>query len=145
MTSKKICSSLGSIPNPFSNQECLFHDINEARFAIRGVLRAYFGNDSSSDEDYLFFKASRVRFEKDPIVDLELDHRRRLIIFVVNEPIGKDAEENKRQIKKQLTMEFAVLASDMRGKTAMSIYRALKPRARQVLLDIEKEREKKEA
>ncbi|HEY8272593.1 MAG TPA: hypothetical protein VIG33_16995 [Pseudobdellovibrionaceae bacterium] len=145
MEDKKIKSPLGDIPNPFSAPEGVFTNIEEAKFAIRGVLRAYFGNNNNDDEDdYLFFKASVVRFEENPLVDLELDHRRRIIIFIVKSPTGADGESLKMHIRNQISMQFAVLASDARGRTAMSIYRALDPRAQQAVINSEKQKEKKD-
>jgi len=139
---KKTKSSLGEIPSPFHPHEGLFYDIQEAKFALRGVLRAYFGNDSDEEDDYLFFKSSLVRFEENPEVDLELDHRRRIVIFVLKSPQGKDAENQKNQIRNQVIMQFAVMASDARGRTAMSIYRALDPAAQKAIIESEKQREK---
>ncbi len=144
MEDKKIKSPLGDIPNPFSAPEGVFTNIEEAKFAIRGVLRAYFGNITDEEDDYLFFKASTVRFEENPSVDLELDHRRRIIIFIVKSPTGADMESLKLHIRNQISMQFAVLASDARGRTAMSIYRALDPRAQQAVIESEKQKEKKD-
>jgi len=141
MDDKKISSPISDIVNPFAIHEGLFPDVMEAKFAIRGVLRAYFGSSSESEDDYLFFKASVVRFEEAPEFDIEFDHRKRLIIFVVQEPKGEGADAAKAQIRKELTMEYAVLASDSRGRTAMSIFRALDPKARLALVEAEKQRE----
>lgn len=88
------------------------------------------------------FSPSVVRFEENPEVDVELDHRRRVIIFVVREPKGKDAEVLKSQIRHRIGMEYAVLASDTRGRTAMSIYRSLDPEAKHAILESERQREK---
>ncbi len=85
-----------------------------------------------------------MRFEANPEVDLELDHRRRIIIFIVREPHGKDAENIKAQIRSHISLQFAVLASDARGRTAMSIYRALDPEAQQAVLESERQKERKE-
>jgi hypothetical protein len=141
---KKIRSPLGDIANPFTLHEGIFSNVEEAKFAIRGVLRAYFGNDSDGEDDYLFFKASVVRFEENPQVDLEFDHRKRTIIFVVKEPHGKDAETIKAQIRNQISMQYAVLASDSRGRTAMSIFRALEPEAKKEIIEKERQKEKKD-
>jgi len=143
MADKTIKSPLGNIHNPFTSPEGVFTDVEEAKFAIRGVLRAYFGNSNEEDDDYLFFKASVVRFEEEPLVDLELDHRRRIIIFIVKSPTGSDAESAKIHIKNHISMQFAVLASDARSRTAMSIYRALDASAQQAVISSEKEKEKK--
>ena len=142
MSPKRIQSPLGEVPNPFSVHEGVFTDIEEAKFAIRGVLRAYFGNSEDKEDDYLFFKSSVVRFEQNPELDLELDHRKRTIIFVVKEPQGDDADTVKNQIRNQISMQFAVLASDARGRTAMSIYRALDPNAKLAVISSEKQKEK---
>lgn len=142
MSPKRIQSPLGEVPNPFNVNEGFFTDIEEAKFAIRGVLRAYFGNSDEKEDDYLFFKSSTVRFEENPELDLELDHRKRTIIFVVKEPTGKDADSMKSQIRNQISMQFAVLASDARGRTAMSIYRALDPNAKMAVIEAEKQKEK---
>ena len=143
MDPKKIKSPLGDIPNPFTIHDGIFSNVEEAKFAIRGVLRAYFGGSSDGEDDYLFFKSSVVRFEENPEVDLELDHRRRTIVFVVKEPSGKDAEILKSQIRSHLIMQFAVLASDSRGRTAISIYRSLDPEAREAILDSERQKDKR--
>lgn len=141
MSPKRIHSPLGEVPNPFNSHEGIFTDIEEAKFAIRGVLRAYFGNSEEKGDDYLFFKSSRVRFEENPELDLELDHRKRTIIFVVKEPTGKDADFLKTQIRNQISMQFAVLASDARSRTAMSIYRALDPNAKVAVIESEKQKD----
>lgn len=143
MADKTIKSPLGNIPNPFASPEGVFTNVEDAKFAIRGVLRAYFGNSTEEEDDYLFFKASVVRFEDEPLVDLELDHRRRIIIFVVKSPTGTDAESAKLNIKNHISMQFAVLASDARSRTAMSIYRALDVSAQQAVIASEKQKEKK--
>lgn len=141
---KNLRSPLGGVPNPFSAPEGVFTNVEEAKYAIRGVLRAYFGNSThGEDDDYLFFKASLVRFEEEPSVDLELDHRRRIIIFVVKAPTGTDAESTKLHIKNHISMQFAVMASDARSRTAMSIYRALDAEAQQAVIESEKQKEKK--
>lgn len=142
MDDKTVKSPIGDIVNPFTVHEGLFPDVMEAKFAIRGVLRAYFGNTSDSEDDYLFFKASVVRFEDSPEFDIEFDHRRRLIIFVIKEPKGEGAEMLKSQIRKDIAMEYAVRASDSRGRTAMSIFRSLDPKAKQGLIEAEKHRDK---
>jgi hypothetical protein len=141
--SKKITSPLGDIPGPFSSHEGIFCTMDEAKYALRGVLRAYFGDQGGDEEeDYLFFKSTLVRFEDNPEVDLELDHRRRIVIFIVKAPQGKDAEIQKSQIRNHLVMQFGMLASDARGRTAMSIYRALDLTAQQAIIKSEKLREK---
>lgn len=141
MSSKQVQSPFGEVLNPFNVHESFFTDILEAKYAIRGVLRAYFGSSQDQEDDYLFFKSSTVRFEENPELDLELDHRRRIVIFVVKEPTGKDAESLKSQIRNQISMQFAVLASDSRGRTAMSIYRALDPTAKLAVIEAEKQKE----
>ena len=142
MDDKKIRSPIGDIVNPFTVHEGLFPDVEEAKFAIRGVLRAYFGNASDAEDDYLFFKASVVRFEKNPEFDLEFDHRKRVIIFIIKEPTGEGAEAVKAQIRREITLDYADRASDGRGRTAMSIFRSLDSKARQTLIDNEKQRDK---
>jgi hypothetical protein len=139
---KSLKSPLGDIPSPFSLHEGFFNTVDDAKFALRGVLRAYFGNDSEDEDDYLFFRSSVVRFEENPDVDLELDHRRRIIIFVVKAPQGLDADLQKAQIRNHLMMQFGVLASDSRGRTAMSIFRALDPAAQKAIIEAEKKRER---
>lgn len=141
MNPKQIQSPLGEIPNPFNIHEGFFTDMDEAKFAIRGVLRAYFGDSEEKDEDYLFFKSSKVRFEENPELDLELDHRKRTVIFIVKEPEGEDADHKKAQIRNQISMQFALQASDARGRTAMSIYRALDPHAKSAVIAAEKKKE----
>ena len=143
MSPKRVHSPLGEVPNPFNVHDGFFTDIEEAKYAIRGVLRAYFGDTKDDEDDYLFFKSSVVRFEENPELDLELDHRRRIIIFVVKEPTGDNADLQKTQIRNQISMQFAVLASDARGRTAMSIYRALDPQAKMAVIDAEKQKEVK--
>ncbi len=56
MDDKKLRSPIGDIPNPFTIHEGIFGNVEDAKFAIRGVLRAYFGSSSDSEDDYLFLK-----------------------------------------------------------------------------------------
>lgn len=143
MADKKIRSPLGDLSNPFTLHDDYFSNVEEAKFAIRGVLRAYFGTDTDGEDDYLFFKSSMVRFEENPQVDLELDHRRRIIIFVVKEPQGENADSLKAQMRNQIILQFATLASDARGRVAMSIYRSLDHKAKQAIIESEKQKEGK--
>lgn len=143
MTNKKIKSPLGSIPNPFSSHEGLFHDVSEAKYAIRGVLRDYFSGAAGGEDDYLFFKTTAVRFEKNPMFDLDFDHYRRTIFIILKEPQGEGAEDLKTKIRHQLQLECAAMAADVRGRVAMSIYRALDPQTQNQLIENERQREKK--
>lgn len=144
MTKDRFQSPFGEVPHPFSVHDQLFSDVDEARFAIRGVLRAYFGESSDDEDDYLFFRSALVRFEENPRVDLDLDHRNKIIIFVVKEPQGEAAEYIKEQIRKQIQLEFAVMASDARGRVAMSIFRSLESKAKKKLIGLEKTKDKRE-
>lgn len=142
MDDNTVTSPIGDIANPFTVHEGLFPDVMEAKFAIRGVLRAYFGNTTENEDDYLFFKSSVVRFEESPEFDIEFDHRKRIIIFVIKEPKGEGVEILKAHLRREIMMEYAVRASDSRGRTAMSIFRSLDPKAKQALIDVEKQRDK---
>jgi hypothetical protein len=143
MDGKKIKSPLGEIASPFAVHEGLFPDVQDAKFAIRGVLRAFFGTNSNGDEDFLFFKRIKVRFEENPEFDLDFDYRRRTIIFVMKEPQGQGAEALKAQVTKDTNMEYAIRASDGLGRTAMSIFLSLDEQGRRVLIETEKQKEAK--
>lgn len=140
---KNIRSPLGHIPNPFHSHVDCFATVDEAKYAIRGVLRAYFGGPPDDEEDYLFFKSAVVRFEDNPQVDLDLDHRRRTLVFIFKEPKGESADKLKEQIRKQIQLEYAVLASESRGRAAISIYRSLESQAKEQIIETERKREKK--
>ena len=131
-------SPLGEIPNPFTCPEGIFRSLDEARFAIQGILRAYF-DEVSDGADYLFFRGAHVRFERNPQIDVELDHRERKIIFVIEEPKGKNAAKLKAQIRRDISLQYAAVAADARGRTAMSIYRALDHNAKQAVVASEKQ------
>lgn len=141
MDGKKIRSPLGEIASPFAVHEGLFPDVQDAKFAIRGILRAFFGTNSNGNEDFLFFKRIKVRFEENPEFDLDFDYRRRTIIFIVREPQGQSAETLKAQIIKETNMEYAVRASDGLSRTAMSIFLSLDEQGKRALIEAEKQKE----
>lgn len=141
MNEKKIKSPLGDIVSPFAAHEGIFPDVDDAKFAIRGILRAFFGGNAGSDEDFLFFKRSRVRFEKDPEFDLDFDYRKRILTFIVREPTGTDSETLKAQITKEMNIDYAVRSSDGLSRTAMSIFLSLDEKGRKALVEAEKLRE----
>ncbi len=141
MAEKKIRSPLGEIVSPFAVHEGLFPDVQDAKFAIRGVLRAFFGSSSSGSEDFLFFKRIKVRFEENPEFDLDFDYRRRTIIFIMKEPQGQGADTLKAQITKDTNMEYAVRASDGLSRTAMSIFLSLDEQGKRTLIETEKQKE----
>lgn len=70
----------------FRHPRELFGNVRDAKFAIRGVLRAFFGETSTGGEDFLSFKKIKVRFEDSPEFDLDFDYRRRIFIFIIKVP-----------------------------------------------------------
>ena len=91
---ENISSNLGEIPNPFKVHDHLFDSVSDSTLAIKAILKSLMGNNSNTDDEYLI-KGARVEFIKNPTLDVEINHKERVIIFYFKKINGNDKKKSK--------------------------------------------------
>lgn len=140
MSVDNIDSNLGVIPNPLEVRSHVFSSVEEQRYALKALFRAYFGSENA-EEDNTFFKGCKVKFTPDePDLDVELDHVKRVVIFWFQTPKGTESETIMTQIRKETQMEFGSRADRTRISKGTDLFLSLSDEARKKLVEEEKNR-----
>lgn len=140
-----ISSNLGEIPNPFKIHDHIFDSVNDSTLAIKAILKSLMGNNSDGDDDYLI-KGAKVKFIKKPTLDVEINHKERIVIFYFKKIETGDENEIKdieMQLKREIMLDYANGIDDFRSRLALTIYRSLTSKAQKILIENEKKLMKK--